>query len=88
MRYGRADELRSLTKRHEYFADTRQLIYEERRKVCRKPYKVDAAVAFLRYIEKAVLEDTISPALPVITAVSSLDLANARRDRMCFENIE
>ena len=87
MRYGRADELRSLTKRHEYFADTRQLIYEERRKVCRKPSKVDAAVAFLRYIEKAVLED-ISPALPVITAVISLDLANTRRDRMCFENIE
>ena len=50
-----------LTKRREYFADTGQLIYEEHRKVCRKPYKVDAASNFLRHIEKVVLEDKISP---------------------------
>ncbi len=62
LKRGTVEQMNSdLTKRREYFADTGQLIYEEHRKVCRKPYKVDAASNFLRHIEKVVLEDKISP---------------------------
>ena len=62
LKRGTVEQMNSdLTKRREYFADTGQLIYEEHRKVCRKPYKVDAASDFLRHLEKAVLEDKISP---------------------------
>ena len=62
LKRGAVEQMNSdLTKRREYFADTGQLIHEEHRKVCRKPYKVDAASDFLRHIEKAVLEDKISP---------------------------
>lgn len=50
-----------LTKRREYFADTSQLVYKENRNACRKPYKVDAAADFLRHLERAVLEDKLSP---------------------------
>lgn len=48
-------------KRREYLADTGQPVYEERRTVCRKPYKVTAASVFLRHMERAVLEDKRSP---------------------------
>ena len=62
LKRGTVEQMNSdLTKRREYFADTGQLIYEEHRKVCRKPYKVDAASNFLRHIEKVVLKDKISP---------------------------
>ena len=50
-----------LTKRHEYFADTGQLVYQAHRTACRKPYKVDVASDFLRHIERAILEDKLSP---------------------------
>ena len=50
-----------LTKRREYFADTGQLVYEQNRKVSRKSYKADAVSDFLRHIEKAVLDDKLSP---------------------------
>lgn len=50
-----------LTKRREYFADTGQLVYQAHRTACRKPYKVDVASDFLRHIERAILEDKLSP---------------------------
>ena len=47
LKRGTVEQMNSdLTKRREYFADTGQLIYEEHRKVCRKPYKVDVASDF------------------------------------------
>ena len=48
-------------KRREYFADTGKLVYEEHRTVCCKPYKVDASSTFLRHLERAVLEEKLSP---------------------------
>ena len=62
LKRGTVEQMNSdLTKRREYFADTGQLVYEEHRTVCRKPYKVDVASDFLRHIERAVLEDRLSP---------------------------
>ena len=62
LKRGTVEQMKSdLTKRREYFADTGQLVYEEHRTVCRKPYKVDVASDFLRHIERAVLEDRLSP---------------------------
>lgn len=62
LKRGTVEQMNSdLTKHRVYFADTGQLVYEEHRKACRKPYKVDAAADFLQYVEKAVLEDKLSP---------------------------
>ena len=50
-----------LTVYHKYFAETGQIVYEEHRKACRKPYKLDKAAEFIQYVEKAITKDKLSP---------------------------
>lgn len=44
-----------------YFADVGQRVYEERRRESRNPYKLAAAIEFVSYAEKKILEDKLSP---------------------------
>ena len=50
-----------LTTCRKYFAETGQLVYEARRKACRKPYKLDEAADFVQYLEQSIKEDKLSP---------------------------
>ena len=62
LKRGTVDQMNTnLTHYKKYFADTGQLIYEENRKACRKPYKFACAAPFLQHLEHEVLQNKISP---------------------------
>lgn len=56
-----------------YFADTGQLVYQQHRQACRKPYKLAPAHAFLQYLEYQILEHKLS-ADTICGAVKSLGI--------------
>lgn len=45
----------------QYFAETGQMVYERHRARSRKPYKFDAALAFIKYVETRIRKDKHSP---------------------------
>lgn len=62
LKRGTVEQRRSdLTTYRKYFAETGQIVYEEHRKACRKPCKLDQAAEFLQHVEKAIREDKLSP---------------------------
>lgn len=50
-----------LSTKHVYFADTGQLIYNQRKANCRKPYKFLQAQPFLSYLQTQILSKKLSP---------------------------
>ena len=51
----------NLNVKHVYFADTGQLVYDERRKNSKKPIYIHAAHDFLRHVEREIKEKKLSP---------------------------
>lgn len=51
----------NLNVKHVYFADTGQLVYNERRKNSKKPLYIHAAHDFLRHVEREIKEKRLSP---------------------------
>lgn len=62
LRRGTVDQMRSdLTKYRRYFAETGQLVYEQHRSKCRKPYKLAQAADFIQHLEESILDGKLSP---------------------------
>lgn len=62
LKRGTVQQMRSnLSCYSKYFAETGQFVYEQNRKLCRKPYKLVKASEFVQHLEKAIKKEKLSP---------------------------